>query len=223
MITIFLRTILIYLLLLTAVRLMGKREIGQLQPFELVVIIMISNVASFPMENINIPLLQGVIPVLGLLVSQLIFSYLNIKLPIFHQLFAGKPSFLIKKGKIVEDNLKKQRYTIDELMEQLRVSGYADIRKVEYAILETSGEISVIPKVEENTVSLKNLALSEEYTGYPRVVVLEGKLNVDNLSLLNKDVTWLKEELHARNLSLENIMVMVAFENGEIYFQEKGG
>ena len=113
---------------------MGKREIGQLQPFELVVIIIIADVASVPMENINIPLIQGIIPILGLLVSQLIFSYFNIKLSLFHRIFAGKPSVLIEKGWIREDTLKKQRYTVEELLEQLRVAGYANIQDVDYAI-----------------------------------------------------------------------------------------
>ena len=223
MITIFLRTIIIFILLLTAVRLMGKREIGQLQPFELVVIIIIADVASVPMENINIPLLQGIIPILGLLVSQLVFSYLNIKVPIFHRIFAGKPSLLIEKGKIIEENLKKQRYTIEELMEQLRVGGFSDIRKVDYVILETSGEVSVIPKEEENTVTLKDLSLASQYIGYPRAVILEGKVQENNLSALQKDQKWLLQQVNQLQIPLENILVMVAYENGEVFYQEKGG
>ena len=105
MATIFLRTLIVFILVLIAVRLMGKREIGQLQPFELVVIIMIADVASVPMQDINIPLLQGLIPIVSLLVGQLTFSYLNIKIPLFHKLFTGKSTILIEKGKILENNL----------------------------------------------------------------------------------------------------------------------
>lgn len=122
MATTFLRTVIVFIIVLIAVRLMGKREIGQLQPFELVIIIMIADVASVPMQDINIPLLQGLLPIASLLVGQLIFSYLNIKNPFFHKIFTGKPTILIEKGKILETNLRKQRYSIEELFEQIRVA-----------------------------------------------------------------------------------------------------
>lgn len=122
MATIFLRTVIVFIIVLIAVRLMGKREIGQLQPFELVVIIMIADVASVPMQDINIPLLQGLLPITSLLVGQLIFSYLNIKIPFFHKIFTGKPTILIKKGKILESNLRKQRYSLEGLLEQIRLA-----------------------------------------------------------------------------------------------------
>ena len=165
MATIFLRTLIVFILVLIAVRLMGKREIGQLQPFELVVIIMIADVASVPMQDINIPLLQGLIPIVSLLVGQLTFSYLNIKIPLFHKLFTGKSKILIEKGKIQENNLKKQRYSLEGLLEQIRVAGYPDIRDVDYAILETSGQISVIPKREKNQVTVGDMNIQAEYTG----------------------------------------------------------
>ena len=221
MATIFLRTIIIYVLLLTAVRLMGKREIGQLQPFELVVIIIIADVASVPMENINIPLIQGIIPIMGLLVGQLIFSFLNIKLPWFHKIFTGKSTILIEKGKILEENLKKQRYALEELLEQLRVAGFANITDVDYAILETSGQISVIPKAEKNNVRIEDMNLEAKYEGYPRVVVFEGKVNEKNLLALKKDEKWLKDRLKEIKISLEKILVLIVDESGKIYCQRK--
>lgn len=122
MATIFLRTVIVFIIVLIAVRLMGKREIGQLQPFELVVIIMIADVASVPMQDINIPLLQGLLPITSLLVGQLVFSYLNIKIPFFHKIFTGKSTVLIEKGKILESNLRKQRYSLEGLLEQIRLA-----------------------------------------------------------------------------------------------------
>lgn len=122
MATIFLRTVIVFIVVLIAVRLMGKREIGQLQPFELVVIIMIADVASVPMQDINIPLLQGLLPITSLLVGQLVFSYLNIKIPFFHKIFTGKSTILIEKGKILESNLRKQRYSLEGLLEQIRLA-----------------------------------------------------------------------------------------------------
>lgn len=158
--TIFTKTIIIYLFMLLAVRLMGKREIGQLQPFELVVIIVIADVASVPMENIGTPITQGITPIFALLVGQLIISFLNIKFTFFHKLISGKSSVLISKGKIIEKNLKRQRYTIDGLIEQIRVAGYPDIKDIDYAILETSGQISVIPKPEKNNVNLSDMNIT---------------------------------------------------------------
>lgn len=221
--TTFVRTLITYIIVLIAVRLMGKREIGQLQPFELVVIIIIADVASVPMENINIPLIQGIIPILGLLAGQLIFSYFNIKLPWFHKIFTGKATILIEKGKIMEENLKKQRYPLEELLEQIRVVGYPNILDVDYAILETSGEVSVIPKAEKNSVTIEDMKITKEYEGYPRIVVIEGNVIESNLFALNKDEKWLKDKLKEIKMSLEKILVMVVDESGKVYCQQKKG
>lgn len=223
MATTFVRTLVTYIIVLVAVRLMGKREIGQLQPFELVVIIIIADVASVPMENINIPLIQGIIPILGLLLGQLVFSYLNIKWKWFHKIFTGKSTMLIDKGKILEYNLKKQRYPVEELIEQLRVAGYPNIMDVDYAILETSGEVSVIPKREKNPVTVGDMNLNTDKEGYPRVVVLEGTVIESNLLALRKDEKWLSDRLKEIKISLEKILIMVVDESGKIYCQRKVG
>lgn len=223
MATTFVRTLITYIIVLIAVRLMGKREIGQLQPFELVVIIIIADVASVPMENINIALVQGVIPILGLLFSQLVFSFLDIKLPWFHKLFTGKSTILIEKGKIVEANLKKQRYPVEELVEQLRVAGYPNILDVDYAILETSGEVSIIPKAEKMAVTVEDMKIETEYEGYPRIVVLEGNIIESNLLALKKDEKWLNDRIKEIKISLEKILLLVVDESGKIYCQRKKG
>lgn len=223
MATIFIRTLIVYIVVLIAVRLMGKREIGQLQPFELVVIIIIADVASVPMEDINVPLLQGIIPISALLVGQLIFSYLNIKIPYFHKIFTGKATILIEKGEILEDNLKKQRYSLEGLIEQMRVAGYPNIMDVDYAILETSGEISVIPKMEKNNVTLEDLKIKKKEEGFPRILVLEGNVIENNLIALNKDEKWLNEKIKDMKMSLEKILILVLDESGQIYCQKKKG
>ncbi|MBQ9314322.1 MAG: DUF421 domain-containing protein [Clostridia bacterium] len=119
--TIFIRTIIIYILVLIAIRLMGKREIGQLQPYELVVTIMIADVASLPMQNVSIPLFQGVVPILGLLFAQILASILSFNSKIINKYISGKPTILVARGKILEDNLKKQKYSLETLLEQIRV------------------------------------------------------------------------------------------------------
>lgn len=221
MATIFIKTIIISLFVLLAVRLMGKREIGQLQPVELVVIIIIADVASTPMEEVGTPILQGIIPIFALVVGQLILSYLNIKSVFFHKLISGKASVLISKGKINEENLKKQRYTIDGLIEQMRVAGYADIKDIEYAILETSGQISVIPKQDKNNVTVGDMNIKTEYVGYPRIIIMDGVLYKNNLKSLGYDDVWLKKKLEANNSSVEDTFLLTSDESGKTYFQKK--
>ena len=221
MATIFIKTIIISLFVLLAVRLMGKREIGQLQPVELVVIIIIADVASTPMEEVGTPILQGIIPIFALVVGQLILSYLNIKSVFFHKLISGKASVLISKGKINEENLKKQRYTIDGLIEQMRVTGYADIKDVEYAILETSGQISVIPKQDKNNVTVGDMNIKTEYVGYPRIIIMDGVLYKNNLKILGYDDVWLKKKLEANNSNVEDTFLLTSDESGKTYFQKK--
>ncbi len=221
MATIFIKTIIISLFVLLAVRLMGKREIGQLQPVELVVIIIIADVASVPMEEVGTPILQGIIPIFALVVGQLILSYLNIKSVFLHKLISGKSSVLISKGKIVQENLKRQRYTIDGLMEQMRVAGYSDIRDIEYAILETSGQISVIPKQDKNSVTVGDMKIKTEYVGYPRIIVMDGVLYENNLKNLGYNDVWLKKKLEDNKAKIEDTFLLVSDESGKIYFQKK--
>ena len=221
MATIFLKTIIVYTFVLFAVRLMGKREIGQLQPFELVVIIIIADVASVPMEDVGTPIIQGIIPIFALLVGQLILSYLNIKFGFIHKLISGKASVLISKGRVIEKNLKRQRYTIDGLLEQIRVAGYPDIKDVDYAILETSGEISVIPKLEKSSITLEDLNLTKEYVGYPRIVIMEGTLYTSNLKSLGYEENWIYARLKEKNLEMKDVFIFIVDESGKIYCQKK--
>ncbi len=218
---IFIKTIIIYFFLLLAVRLMGKKEIGQMQPVELVAIIIIADVASVPMQNVGTPLIQGIIPIFAILVVELVLSYLNIKFEFFHKLISGKPSVLIAHGKIIEKNLKKQRYSIDGLLEQIRIVGYQDIRDVDYAILETSGQISVIPKAEKMEVTCGDLNIKNDYVGYPRIVIMEGKVYLKNLKMLGLDKNWLNRQLKKINLSQEEVFIFVVDESNKIFYQEK--
>ncbi len=211
---IFLKTIIIYFFLLIAVRLMGKKEIGQMQPVELVAIIIIADVASVPMQNVGTPIIQGIVPIFALLTVELVLSYLNIKFDFFHKLISGKPSILISKGKVLQKNLKKQRYTIDGLIEQLRMSGYPDIRDVDYAILETSGQMSVIAKE-------KKQQTPKQYVGYPRIVIMENKVYPENLTALGLNEQWLKNKLKENKLKQKDLFIFIVDESGKIFYQKK--
>ncbi len=175
MINTFIRVIILYILVLTIMRLMGKREIGQMQPFELVVAIMIADLASIPMSDVGIPLSNGIIPILALLLLQFIISILNIKSIWFRSLVCGVPAILIYRGKIDEKVLKKEKFTINELQERLRQNNVFNISDVEYAILETSGQITVIQKPEKRNTIPEDFNIVPKYEGIPYDLVIDRK------------------------------------------------
>ena len=217
----FTRAIVLYLIVLIVMRLMGKRQIGELQPFELAISIMIADLASVPMTELGIPLTNGIIPILGLLVMDLLISWLNMKSINFRKIVCGKPSILIYRGKIDEKVLRKERFTINELQERLRGDDIFDLADVEYAILETNGEISVITKPEKNNVTLEDMKIQAEYTGIPYDLVVDGKVMHKNLKVIGKDEKWLDNEL--KKLKTKSSDVLIATINGkqEIFYQEK--
>ena len=188
----FIRSILLYIIVLVVMRLMGKREIGQLQPFELAISIMIADLASTPMADAGIPISNGIIPILALLVMHLVISILNIKSIRAREILCGKPSILIYRGRIDEKQLKKERFTVNELEERLRGNNVVNIGDVEYAILETSGQVTVILKPEKRNVTTGDLNIKPEYEGLAYDLVLDGKVMYENLKILKKDYDWLK-------------------------------
>lgn len=190
----FVRSIILYVIVLVVMRLMGKREIGQLQPFELAIAIMIADLASVPMSEVGIPIINGIIPILSLLVMHLIISFINLKSIKMRQLICGKPSILIYRGKINEKVLIKERFTINELQERLRANNINNLADVEYAILETSGQVSVIQKPNKRTTIPEDFNIMPEYEGISYDLVVDGKIMNDNLKILNKTYGWLKKK-----------------------------
>lgn len=171
----FFRAIVLYLIVLVVMRLMGKREIGQLQPFELAISIMIADLASIPMTEIGIPIFNGIVPILGLLVMHLIISVLNLKSLKAREVICGKPRILIYRGKINEKALKKERFTINELEERLRDKNVVNLGDVEYAILETSGQVTVIQKPEKRNTIPQDFNIVPEYEGISYDLVVDRK------------------------------------------------
>ncbi|MBR2744681.1 MAG: DUF421 domain-containing protein [Clostridia bacterium] len=215
------RSIILYILVLIVMRLMGKREIGQLQPFELAIAIMIADLATIPMSDIGIPIINGIIPILGLLVMHLLISYINLKSMKIRGLICGKPSILIYRGRIDENVMRKERLTINELQERLRANNVNSISEVEYAILETSGQISVVEKPEKRNLKPEDFNLKPEYEGITYDLVVDGVVMYDNLKILNKDYNWLKEELNKYNLKPENTLIATIDGKNEFFCQEK--
>ena len=177
MINTFIRVVILYTLVLVIMRLMGKSQISQMQPFELVIAIMIADLASIPMSDVGIPIFNGIIPILALLLLQSIISIINLKSIWFRKIVCGKPTILIYKGRINEIILKKEKITINELQERLRQNDVFNIFDVEYAILETSGQVTVILKQEKRTVTIEDLNLKPIYEGLPYDLVIDRQSN----------------------------------------------
>ena len=218
----FFRAIILYLVVLVVMRLMGKREIGQLQPFELAISIMIADLASTPMTEIGIPLTNGIVPILGLLVMHLLISMLNMKSLKIREIVCGKPRILIYRGKIDVNALKKERLTINELQEKLRSKDVVTLGEVEYAILETSGEVTVIKKPEKRNTIPEDFGMMPDYEGIPYDLVVDGKVMYDNLKSLGKDYEWLKKQVKKFKISPEKALLVTLDGKGQIYCQAKG-
>ena len=217
----FFRSIVLYIIVLIVMRLMGKREIGQLQPFELAISIMIADLASIPMTEIGIPIFNGIIPILGLLVMHLIISVINLKSLKAREIICGKPSILIYRGKIDEKALKKERFTINELEERLRGNNVVNLGDVEYAILETSGQVTVIQKPEKRNTIPEDFNIMPEYEGIPYDLVVDGKVMNENLKLVGKNYNWLKKQVEKFGIKPEEALVVTIDGKGQIFCQKK--
>ena len=217
----FFRSILIYIFVLIVMRLMGKREIGQLQPFELAIAIMIADLASIPMTDSGIPITNGIISILGLLLMHLVISFLNVKSIKAREIICGKPTILIYRGKIDEKALKKERFTINELEERLRGNNIFNLGDVEYAILETSGQVTVIQKPEKRNTIPEDFNIIPDYEGIPFDLVVDGKIMEKNLQAIGKNYQWLKKQVEKFNMKPEEALIVTYDAKGQIFCQKK--
>ena len=215
------RSILLYIIVLIVMRVMGKREIGQLQPFELAISIMIADLASIPMADVGIPISNGIIPILGLLVMHLIISFMNIKSMKIRGVVCGKPSILIYRGKIDEKAIKKERCTLNELHERWRGNNVFNLGDVEYAILETSGQITVIQKTNKRTTIPEDFNIMPEYEGIPYDLVVDGKIMYENLKQIGKNEIWLEKQVEKFKMKPEEALIVTYDGKGQIFCQKK--
>lgn len=216
------RTIILFAVVIVVVRLMGKRQVGQLQPYEFVVVILLSALAAVPMANTGVPLISGLVPILTLLVTHVLVSYVALKSVRARGLICGKPSVLIENGKIIEEELIKQRYNINDLIEELRSKNAPNISDVEYAILETSGNLSVIPKSQKRPVMAADLNISTTYEGIPTALIIDGHVFRKNLNKINLTEQWLKEELKKFNVNnLKDVLFASIDSEGKLFYQVK--
>ena len=221
MLVTFIRSIVLYIIILIVMRLMGKREIGQLQPFELVIAIMTADLASIPMTEVGIPIQNGIIPILGLLVMHLIISVINMKSIRTREIICGKPTMLVYRGKINEKALRRERFTINELEERLRGNNINSLGDVEYAILETSGGLSVIPKPSKRNTIPEDFGIEPEYEGIPYDLVIDGVIMTENLKIIGRDENWLKKEVSKFGINPKQALVVTLDGKGQIFCQKK--
>ena len=208
------RTFVLFIALLFMLRLMGKRQIGQLQPYEFAVMLISSNLVTVPMSDLATPLLWGITPIYVLLLLGLITSELSLKSVFIRKVICGTPRVLIDKGVILEDALKQVRYTLNDLMEQLRSNDVFDISQVHYAILETNGEISVILKSAMRTVQPEDLNISPKQDELNVALILDGKVQKENLKYINKDMFWLKSKTKQNDF---NDILLALYDGSRLY------
>lgn len=214
MLVVLIRSIILYLAVLISLRIMGKGEIAEMNSYDLVITLLIADVVSMPMENNNIPMINAIASLVGLVLMQTIISYLTSKNRTFNSILSGKSSILINNGNIDMKVLKNERISIDELLEQLRVQGYFNLKDVQYAILETDGNLSIVPTPTYKsvpTVSFNHLPIS---------LIIDGQEIKDGLKSINKDSNWLLGIIKSHNFNnVKDVLVCILDEHDKIFIQ----
>lgn len=233
MFNIFFRTTILYVIVVITMRLMGKRQIGELQPYEFVITIMISDLASIPMQDARLPLLLGIVPIITLLLLKGLLSQIQLKCQFARRLIEGEPAILIYKSKIMYSALKSQQINIDELMEEIRLLGYFDLEEIQYAILETNGHISILPNTVSGTSNSQTSQAQNQYKDdkgnnksnqtspkLPKILISDGKINRNPLTKVNKDDEWIKKELKKYGLhDIKKILIALYDTEGNFKYQ----
>ena len=215
------RTLLMYLLLIAMMRFLGKRQIGQMETSEFVVTLLVADLAAIPMQDETIPLLHGVIPILIVLGMELALSWLSLRSIRLRKLLCGKPVILIENGNILQKSLHKNRITLDELTEMLRQKDVLDLKQVQYAILETSGSLSVFLYPKEKPASAKEAGIQVKKQYLPLTIISDGKLLEDNLAKAGKDKRWVSKVLEQKHCSMKNTWLLTVDGGDRITFYQK--
>lgn len=220
----FARTVLLYILVVVTMRVMGKRQIGELEPYELAITIMIAELAAVPMQDRQIPLVNGFISIITLSFIQVCLSTLSLKFHWVRNILDGSPSIVVRSGKIMEDEMRRARYNLNELLEQLRLKGYADLGDVEIAVLETSGELSVIPTSQKRPVTPSDLGVDTQHERLPIPLIMDGRLMENNLKEAGITRDALQAELAAVGLrSPEDVFFAMLDSIGRLRIQARSG
>jgi len=216
MLVVLIRSIILYIAVLIALRIMGKGEIAEMNAFDLVITLLIAEVAAIPMQDNNLPMIYGIASITGLVFIEVLISYITLKSRTISKILSGNPAILISKNKLNYEQLKKERISIEELLEELRIKGYFNLKEVQYAILETDGDLSIVPSTSydpNKTTDFKHL---------PLPVIIDGKILKDNLNELNKDDKYISKILKSNNIkSVKDVLICIIDENDEVFIQRK--
>lgn len=221
MINILLRTGIMYSLLLLTVRLLGKRQLGEMEPSEFVVSTLLANLATIPMEEPDIPLLYGLGPIALVFLAETCIAFISLRSISVRKFLCGKPVILIENGRISPENLRRTRVNLDELTMQLREKDIFDLSTVKFAILETNGQISTLLYSKDQPPTAKAQSIKVEENQLPITLISDGRIMEENLSLSGKDLGWLQKELNKRNCSLKNTFLLTIDGAGKIYFVKR--
>lgn len=221
MILSYFRTIVLYLVLILVIRLMGKRQIGQMEPSEFVVTMLVANLAAIPMQDGAIPLYSGLVPILTVLGVELVLSFLSLKSICVRKLLCGKPVILVENGNILQNNLRKTNVTLDELTGHLRDKGVLDLETVQYAILETNGNLSVFPYPKHMPASAKDAGIKASNQFIPLTIISDGYLSDDNLHKAGKDRLWVEKVLSQHNATIKTTWLLTVDGRDHILFLPK--
>ena len=223
MILAYLRTIVLYLVLIFSIRLMGKRQIGQMEASEFVVTMLVANLASIPMQDGAIPLFSGLVPILTVLGMELVLSWAIMKSVALRRILCGKPVILIENGKILQENLRSTRVTLDELTGHLREKDVLDISQVQYAILETDGNLSVFPYPKFAPASAMEVGLQPEPQQIPVTIIADGWLSRENLRKAGKQERWLRGVLREKGAEIPDTLLLTVDKRDRVVFIRKEG
>ena len=221
MILSYIRTIILYGVLIAVVRLMGKRQIGQMEASEFVVAMLVADLASIPMQNEGLSLFTGLVPILTVLGLELILSSLSLRSIRVRKLLCGKPVILIENGHILQDNLRKTRVTLDELTGHLREKDVLDLESVQYAILETNGSLSVFPYPKDRPATAREAGIQAQKQYLPLTLISDGRLLKDNLQKAGRDAAWLQKTLRGLHTDVANTWLLTVDGAGKTFFLKK--
>lgn len=221
---IFVRTVILYFAILISMRIMGKRQLGEMEISEFIVAALIADLAATPLQDIGIPLLNGLVPIIIMFCFEIIIAGLNMRSIKLRKLTYGRPEIIIRNGRIIREAMQKNRFTLDELMQELRAQGLTDTTQVEYAVLETNGQLSIILKSGDQPATASQMGVDGDDVSYAHIIINEGRILDNNLKLLGRDRRWLSNELKRQNFrSADEVYILTLSESGRVFCQAKEG
>jgi len=222
MLIIFIRAAILYIFIVIIIRVMGKKQIGEMQPTELVLALVIADLSAVPMESLNTPILYGIIPILTLFIIEETLSYIALKSYKARGIIYGKPSIIIEHGRILEVELKKLNFNINDLLEQLRLNGFTSVDDVEFAILETNGKLSTVPKAAKRTITTSDMKIKVADEELPVTAIIDGRILSSNLQLMGLNDAWLEKELAKKGVhNYKKVLIASIFKDRKLIYQLK--